>query len=309
MLRALAIGSVLLGGCIDEFRGSNVQLDLSPAMPVQAPAGRAPGPGELPHDVHFTLYAISEGGGVSRLFELQQFEIHRIVDPSSPCFIDVGAHVPYPGLHVTRYVEAVQRDTGISDLSNPPPGATEEQMIDVATALQRQRNVAALASDAGIKVVTSASAGAYPPAAADCTEPVGIPPPACIEADANRRRLERCTAAWAADPDYFEGTDRILTSPLSGTTHGMVVGLNPVNLAPVGGAQFFVDESLHGFDAYAIYYREDGETAGPGTQLLFGRPVRVTRGVTHVHLTSVIAPAVTATLAIFADLNSDDVRF
>jgi hypothetical protein len=100
----------------------------------------------------------------------------------------------------------------------------------------------------------------------------------------------------------------VLTAPLGGVTHGMVDGRNPINMAPVGGAQFFLDEALDDIDAYAIYTQADGMDT-PGTQLLFGRPTMQTRGVLHVHLVSPADPALTAELAVFADLGQDDVHF
>jgi hypothetical protein len=297
------------GGCVEGFRGSNLQLDLSPGTPVQAHVMGAVMAGELPASTHFAIYGIQQDVAQDRLFELERFEIHRIVDPTSPCFIDVGDHVLHPGLHVTAYAAKIAEDTGITDLANPPAGATEQQKIEMATAIQRMANVAALGSAAGIKVVSSASTAAYPMVAMGCTGPADqIPPPMCTDEASNKRRLALCQAAWNQDPGLWEGTDRVLTAPLGGVTHGMVVGRNPINLAPVGGAQFFVDEALDRIDAYAIYTQTDGVDA-PGTQLLFGRPTMPTRGVFHVHLVSPSDPALTAEMAVFADLGQDDVHF
>jgi len=308
-----------LGGCVDTFKGSNVQLDLSPVMPVQASPGATPRTGEVPANVHFTFYAFdegtdSQGNPVGRLYAVQDFEIHRIVDLSSPCYIDVGEHVPHPGLHVSQFAKVIAADTGYSyspgtgiDLANPPPGATQQQMIDAATAQQRMLNVAALASDTGIAVVSSASAGNYPGVAADCTDTTKLPPPTCTDDASNARRLALCQAAWKADPSYFEGTDRVLTAPLNGITHGFVDGTNPINLAPVGGAQFFVDEHLDHFTGYAIYQQTDGAT-GTGMLLLFGIPTSPTRGVIHVHMTNATSP-LAADVAIFANLDEDTTTF
>jgi hypothetical protein len=309
----MVVGGVA-GGCVDGFRGSNVQIDLSPATPVQASAGAVPGPGELASNIQFRIYAIEHGTdctpGVDcdRLFELQRFEIHRIVDVASPCFIDVGPNVRFPGLHVSQFGNEVAKDTGITDLANPPPGATEAQKIDAATAQQRMANIAALGGSAGLKVVSSASASTYPAVDPDC-DGSGLPPPTCTDPDDNARRLAICQQAWHDDPALFEGTDRVLTAPLNGTTFGMVDGVNPVSPAPVGGAQFFVDEALEDVDAYAIYFQTDG-VADPGTLLLTGEPTDPTRGVRHVHLTSPLLPTiVTAELAIFANLGEDNVHF
>jgi hypothetical protein len=304
------ICAALLGGCVEGFGGSNIQIDLNAATPPQAPASRSPQVGrELPSNIHFRIYAIKETESSDSLFELQRFEIHRIVDPTSPCFIDVGPNVPFPGLHVTQFERKMAERTGIPDVANPPDGATMEQQIQQATAVQRMRNLAALASDAGPKVVTTASAAAYDPVDPDCTGG-GLPPPACIDDDANARRLQRCRATWGKQPLLFEGTDRVLTSPLNGTTFGFVVGVNPAAGTPVGGAQFFVGSALEGVDEYAIYYQTDG-LDDPGTLFLTGRPgPGATRGVTHVHLESPLLPGVVkAELAIFADLDEDDVHF
>ncbi|MGE5185796.1 MAG: hypothetical protein ACM31C_27235 [Acidobacteriota bacterium] len=284
-----------------------MQLDLPPSWPVQASQGQAPKADELDNGIHFTFYAFESDSMVGRLFEVQKFEVHRIVDLSSPCFIDVGPHVPFPGLHVSQYAAMMAQATGITDLANPPPGATEQQKIDAATAVQREGDVALLASDSGIKVVSSASNYSYPPVAVDCIGP-GIPPPTCIDTASNQRRLQQCQDFWHSDPNYFEGTDRVLTSPLNGVTHGMVDGENPINLAPVGGAQFYVDSDLAGFTTFAIYYQVDGMPE-PGNLLVYGHPTMVTRGVMHVHMTSPTSPTLSADAAIFANLDQDNTSF
>ena len=299
---------VALCGCVDGFRGSNVQIDMSFATPAQASPGTMPSANQLPSNSHYRLYAIQEAEGVEHTFEVQRFEVHAIIDPSSPCFIDAGDHVRFPGLHVTQYRAKIEEVTGITDVANPPPTASEDDRIDAATAIQRMANVMSLASVMGIKVVTSASASEYPAVDADCTGS-GLPPSTCTDDAANARRLRLCRDAWAADPRLYEGTDRVLTAPLNGTTFGFVVGLNPINLAPVGGAQFFVDEALGGTDEYAIYFQTDGVEDNLGTLMLSGRPTSPTRGVRHVHMTSPTSPNITADLAVFEDLGEDDTQF
>jgi hypothetical protein len=157
--------------------------------------------------------------------------------------------------------------------------------------------------------VTSASTAAYPAVSSGCTGPAEqIPAPTCTDEASNQLRLRLCKTAWEADDQLFEGTDRVLTDPLNGTTHGMVLGANPLNMAPVGGAGFYVDDALVNIDAYAIYVQMDG-VDGPGMQVFFGRPTMVTRGVSHVHLTSPLSPMLTSEMAVFADLGEDDVHF
>jgi hypothetical protein len=303
-------------GCVDGFRGSNVQIDLSPTTPVQTNVGGTPSTGELPANTHFKIFAIAEkpdctnrpGENCDLLFEIQRFEIHKLVDIQSPCYIDVPPNVPFPGIHVSQFGKAMADKTGISDIANPPPGATEEDKIDAATAIKRMENVAALGGDMGIKVVSTASETLYPAVDPDCNG-LGLPPPTCSDEASNARRLTVCQRTWDDDPALFEGTDRILTSPLNGTTFGMVDGVNPITPAPIGGAQFFVKQALEGIEKYAIYFQTDGIDE-PGTILLDGTPTDTARGVRHVHLTSPLFPTiVTGEMVIFANLGEDNVTF
>jgi hypothetical protein len=306
-VRALLAIAFASAGCIDSFAGSNVQFDFAPSMFVQASPGMTPTATQLPSDIHFTFYAIENDAMASRLFAVQQFEIHRIVDLNSPCYIDVGDHVPFPGLHVSQYAKMIEMQTGIADPANPPAGATEAQKIDVATAVTRMTNVGLLASDAGIAVISSASAANYPPVATDCIGP-GIPPATCTDDASNARRLQMCQQFWHDNPGYFEGTDRVLTEPLAGTTHGFVDGTNPINFAPVGGAQFFANTDLGGITDYALYYQHDG-MPDPGTLLMYGTATTPTRGVLHVHMANPAVPTASADVAIFTNLDDDSTNF
>ncbi|CAN5358535.1 hypothetical protein BH11MYX1_BH11MYX1_16620 [soil metagenome] len=287
----------LFAGCVDELQGSNIQFDFSPATAVSGA------------NDHLTLYAYQGDPMVGRLFELQRFEIHKVANLGSPCFIDVGDHVPHPGLHVSQYAKVIGNDVGIPDITNPPANATEQAKITAATAVQRQHNVELLFGDGGIKAVTSASPRTYGAVAADCAAAEGIPPATCTDDVSNERRLAACQQAWVADPDFYEGTDRVLTSPLNGTAAGNVDGTNPIDLAPVGGAQFYIDEVLANFDGYALYTQPDAQTAAGGDLVLFGTPGIPTRGVIHVHLTNATTPSLVADLAIFSDHGQDHVSF
>jgi len=326
--------AIAAGGCVDEFRGSNLEIDIRPQtapsatsmgssdFPVQAHVVGAPGVNEVPANTHFTLYAIPDPANPAGAFEIARFELHRLVDLTSPCFIDVGDHVPHPGLHVTQFAKKIGEDTGITDIANPPPGATETQKIEAATALERQDNVAKMTGDlasadgmtTGIRAITSASPGSYPAVATSCNGPANeIPPATCTDDASNQLRLKVCQEAWSADPSLFEGTDRVLTAPLNGRTFGLVDGENPVNNAPIGGAQFYVSDPLINIKAYAIYAQGDGST-DLGTRLVASIALTsATRGVTHVTLAGagpvMGGPPLIALMSVFSDLGSDNVHF
>jgi len=314
---------MLVGGCVDVFSGSNIQLDFSPAMPSQVPAGQTASATQIPTNAHFTFYAFQSDTMAGRLFAIQDFEIHRVVDPTSPCFIELGNEVTYPGLHSTMYEKKIDEDTGIPDYKNPPATASMKDKELAATAAARMQNITALASDTGLNAVTSASTAEYPTADTGCTDTSKIPAPTCTDDASNKRRLEMCQAFWAANPGFYEGTDLSLTVPLAGTNYGFVQGANPLNSAPVGGTQFFVDEALGDFGAFAVYWQFDDangdgmpdypmnfpDKATAGQLLLFGQTSMPTRGVMHATLTNASDPNFNAELAIFANLDQDSTHF
>lgn len=311
-LTGIGVAAVALVGCVDGFRGSNLQLDLTQAMQLQARAFAPPIANELPANTHYAIYAVQQGSAQDRLFELAQFEIHRAVDLSSPCFIDVGEHVPYPGLPVVAFAQRVAVDTGIVNPNNPPATATEEQKTLAASANRRAAYVATILGVDGtpVRAVTSASAATYGPIGTTCPGTGNeFPASTCYDDASNQRRLALCQEAWKANPDLFEGTDRILTAPLNGATRGFVdVPANGGAIPPIGGAQFFVPQALDHVDAFAIYLQTDNAT-DVGTQVLFGKPTGQTRGVLHVHMTNATNAALTAELAVFTDLGQDNVQF
>lgn len=82
---------------------------------------------------------------------------------------------------------------------------------------------------AKIKAITSASAATYPVIGTKCADaadfdPMLIPPATCADDESNNVRLLRCQEFWAAHPDFYEGRDSILASPLNGVYAGVVVG-------------------------------------------------------------------------------------
>ena len=240
MLRAAPSFVIGLGiafgaaGCVDGFRGSNIQATFSSPMPAQAGIGKTPSASQLPTNSRFTLYGIQTTATSEVLFALEQFEVHAMVDAGSPCFIDRGQTARFPGLHSSQYADKIAEVTGITDYRNPPATASENDKIDAATAEQRMRNMEALGN--GLKVVTSASDVVYPPFAAACPgSDSQFPPIDCIDDQSNANRLRLCERIWNENPNLWEGTDRVLTAPLNGTTMGMVDGVNPINLAPIGG--------------------------------------------------------------------------
>lgn len=285
---ALALlSAVLLGGCVDSFGGSNIQVTLDNGVPVPADEGDTPSQGQPPFDTYMSfwvtnnVYQTDEDGNfvldnegnkiieASFAFELERFFIQPVINQASPCFIDADLDSRYPGIHVTMFASRVHRDTGIDDPLDlgPDHGFPEGDVIDVLTADVRDENLLKLENN--VKAATSFSPLQYPATATECIEdnpnvdPTLIPPPQCIEDESNANRLAACEAVWEQDPLLYEGSDKVFTLPLNGKWRGAVSGMNPVSgISLIGGANFFVDEVVQDFDSMMVnwqYIDHDGD--------------------------------------------------
>jgi hypothetical protein len=267
------------------------------------------------------------------VFEVAKFEIKPVVDVSSPCFIELPntAEPNIPGLHATQFMNAMSQRTGITDPLNPPADAPEGDIIDMLGAQRRMGLLGPLATQ--VKAITSFpddSAGypQYPPVADTCVEDdpgydrAEIPPPNCINEESNALRLELCQAFWDAHPFYYEGSDKVFTLPLNGQFLGVVTGVNPVNQGFLGGSSMFVDPDLSGIDVLMMNYQYkdldgDGQPDYPagvepselGFHFMSGRPESRTRGVINFSIRHFFISRISAEVAVFPDLDSDDVNF
>lgn len=332
LIRSLCALGLGLGACVEPFAGSSVELNFSESTQTIGRAGQALEPLQPPPDTYLVLYAVDQvtddtGRTVDYTFEVQRFEIKQLINQGSPCFIDLDGS-RFPGLHVTQIANKVIEATGVDDPFNPGPGATEGDIIDVLTAMKRLSNLGELQSK--VKAVVTTSNFKYGASATDCVEDnAGVdqtlfPPPQCTGDKSNALRLKLCTAAWQANPDFYEGSDKVFTLPLSGTYYGTVAGTNPINNGPVGGAAFFSDESLVNLDRYYIAWQykdlnDDGTPDFPdgtpevdkpfGHVYMSGVPRRVARGVVSAALQNASSPAIGAAMAIFPDLANDGTHF
>lgn len=354
----LVLGVLCLPGCVEPLRGSNVQIDFAEDVPAVADRGTIPLPGQAPPDTFFTLYAgdyewvdadgdrrpdLDANGepliATAYLFEVQRFEIHKLIDTSSPCFIDLpgGAGIEgrtvFPGLHVTQHArktrEALELPSDADPLDENMP---YDLAVIVLTADRRMELLPRLENE--LKAVTSSDATvepgvpdfAYPGTSAMGTcggNLTDIPHPTCIDDESNALRLALCETMWrVAGPNFYEGSDKVFTLPLNGQFYGLVEGMNPVNaVGLVGGAGFYVDENLVGHDAYLINYQwkdfdGDGDPDAPANMLsdtgqpyLFGRSEHLTRGVTNASFRHATENTVRAQLAVFSQLGEDSVHF
>lgn len=328
------------GGCVEPFDGSNVQIDFNGGVQPNPRAGDVVQPDQPPINTHYILYGsdleydmvdghvvLDDAGQpvIKRayLYEVKRFEISPVIDVTSPCFIDTEES-RFPGLHVTQYAAEVRRATGITDPFLP--GQNRDDVVDVLTADQRMLNLPQIAS--ALLAVTSHADFRYPGVGTACVnmggDPAQLPPITCVDPESNAVRLRLCQQAWAANPEFYEGSDKVFTLPLSGEFFGMVEGSNPINGGFVGGSGFFVPANLVGLEAYAINWQYDdldhdpehlpdvpaGSPSSPiGFPYMQGKPEQVTRGTITVALRHATNSRITATMAIFPNLGHDDVHF
>lgn len=335
--------AVAAGACVEAFDGSNIQLDLASGVQTNTPPGATPQVDQPPENTHYVLYAVDNvyktnpdgtpvvdatGAPVidrAYLFEVKRFAVRPVIDTASPCLIDIEA-TRFPGIHVTQYAAAVRAQTGITDPF--APNQDYDDVVDVLTADRRVSNLAQLQTT--MKAVTSVTDFRYPAiddvCATDGTSDARlIPPPDCTDPASNARRLTLCRALWAANPDWYEGSDKVFTLPLSGAFYGMVEGMNPLNGGFVGGSSFFVDDNLVGLDAYLMNWQYDdldhdgqpdfpatlpaAERSPTGYVYMQGTPRSVTRGTISVSLAHATNPRITAQMVVFPNLGEDNVNF
>ncbi|MBK9034405.1 MAG: hypothetical protein IPL61_24585 [Myxococcales bacterium] len=340
MLLVAVVGAT---GCVEAFDGSNVQLDLASGVQTNTRPGGVPAPDQPPENTHYVLYAAdlvyqtnadgtividASGDPVvdrSYLFEVQEFMVRSVIDTSSPCLIDLE-DTRFPGIHVTQYAAAVRTATGITDPF--APNQNRDDVIDVLTADRRVANLPQV--EGALKVVSSFANYRYPAIGTACVgqpgaDPLLVPPPTCVDAASNAQRLALCKRAWADNPDWYEGSDKVFTLPLNGRFFGMVEGMNPVNQGFVGGSSFFVHQNLVGLDAYLLNWQYDDldhngapdfpasvpmdQRSDTGYLYMQGRPKSVVRGVTTVPMYHATNPRIAATMVIFPNLGDDSVHF
>lgn len=338
----------LLGAsaCVTPFSGSDVQIDFAhqngaghswvPATVAYDPT--AAGAPEQPEpNTYYILWAVTEktdatGNVVENyLFDVQHFEIKNLIDPASPCFIDLEDS-RFPGLHVTEFANKMEEATGVKDPLNPGCDPTTDKtcsgnVTDVLDALRRVSYLSQLST--GVQAVVDESEAAYPASETKCIEDdpnvdqSKFPPPNCTGDQSNAKRLELCRAFWTANPSFYEGSDTVFAVPLNGAVRGFVEGSNPKNGGFIGGTDFPIPTVLYA-DSYFVswqfkdlnndgmpdYLAKTPEADKPnGHTMLNGVPVHAARGVENVLLVDKVDSSYAAQMAIFPNLADDGTHF
>lgn len=372
LLTASLIGCVLAStGCVDPFGGAHLTMTFATGVQSPAADGAPSLFGRPLANTTYTIYSVdfvhqrdadgkvvkdADGDPVvekSYAHSVFEFEILPGINTASPCFIELDGD-RFPGLHVTQVLAKQRELTGIQVEDNPDDPAnggntTIVDYIDVIGARDRVALLSKLSTELFVVVDASQAVGPganpeYPlgTLCADdpASDPAVLPPNSCIDEESNVRRLAICSDFWSRPEhkDYYEGSDKVYSLPLSGLFRGVVSGNNPKNGGPISGAAVYVPSNLVDFDALIMNWQFkdsdcpngrvddvaapgcDGEPDYPagtddadksviGTHYMAGTPEQYTRGVTRVSLKNRVFPLINAEIAVFPEINEDNVHF
>jgi len=358
---------LLLGtGCVDPFSGSNIQFTLAGSVHIP---GTPSDFGRPPPGTHYEFYALDiADDGREFAFKVTQFDVRPAIEQASPCFIE-DDESRYPGLHATKFVDRLAVEFGFDradfDPASPPSGMSDGDVIDYLTAEVRENNLGRI--QGSIKAVTSHSPARYADedwleTGVDC--PVGdecdgaggercndgmscerpvcagdamrtaskIPPAYCLDDASANERTDMCEEFWAANPNRYEGSDKVFTLPLNGKWVGAVDGADPRNNQFLGGAGMFVDanlEEIEGllmnfqYNCTAADFNANPDTCAPdypaaftaadesaiGYHYMSGLVQNKTRGVINVPMNHRTFTTISGEAAIWFNLDDDDVQF
>jgi len=240
------------------------------------------------------------------VFRLAQFDILPALDQADPCFIE-DETARFPGLHSTK-VYAKTLEAAMADGM-----VTDQEAGEIASAQVRVANMGAL--QAALKVLAVHGDGVTHAAIAAAT--ATVPSPALIDEASNAARLAACRAAFAQIPEYYVGTDKVLTIPINGTYIGMVEGRDPRNNSFLGGGSIDVPESFPSFSFMRINWQFNAQNdpraptpASPiGYRCMSGSPVERERGVINVSMRNEAFAQISGEASIYTQLDADNVHF
>ncbi len=301
----VALALMGTSGCIDTFDGSYVEVLFASGVPVVGSTEA----GAAPDGTHLELYIVKDNAS----FHLSSFEFVPVVDSSHPCFIETGGEIPFShvsaaGLHVSQWL-AKSREVYLEDgvVDDDEAGA-------IADAEAREVGIGQLEDD--VKALVSTPYGAL--SDDDLTHAdvdalfAELPPNDAMDDASNQQRLELCQEFFSLHPDYYVGSDRLMTRPLNGVFYGVADGSDPRTGGFIGGATLIVDANIRDFDAMRVNWqfndpndsRAEALGSSPvGYHFMAGVPETRTRGVVNVSLANSAFSMISAEVAYFSNLD------
>jgi len=325
-------------------------------------SGQAPFASQPPANTHFQLNYVrnatdADGNRVQYSFKAGEFELQPQVDLFDPCVMDIEP-TRFPGIHITAVRARTAEEFGFAtptDYATLGPSdpvwddLTENERAEVFHTARRNNLIFGLSgrllsvtsyhptspiTDVGVDTVCASDPNSDPgliPPHLDVTQLPNIVP-TCFDDESNARRRSLCETYFADNPNYYVGSDRILTKPLNGVFDGTVYSLDPRN--PLGvtrfiGALIITDSDVGDIDGMSITWQyddddgdgepdypasvPDSEKSPTGHTYLSGSPSSglQQRGVTTLTLTSqeFLDPFLNADVTIYDNLDEDNVNF
>jgi len=309
VLAAIALWG--MGGCVDTFDGSHVEVLFASGVPVTG----ASAPGAPPDGTHLELYVVKDNAS----FALADFDFVPVLDHTNPCFIETDSVIPFSnvsaaGLHVTQWLEK-SREVYLAD-----GVVTEDEAGAIADAEARETAIAQL--ETGVKALVATPYGGLSDDDLTSAELddlfAALPAIDAIDDESNQLRLQLCQEFFAQHPSYYVGSDRLMTRPINGVFFGVADGKDPRTGGFIGGATLTVDANINAFDAMRVNWqfddpndsRADALGNSPvGYHFMAGVPEHRTRGVINVSLANSSFAMISADVALFTNLDRDSSWF
>jgi len=342
LIGAAAAAVLLSNGCVEPFPGSNIQVSFRAG--TQVPGDRdiddRADDGRPPAGTHYMFVAVRSGddGESAFAFEVAEFDVVPIIDPSGPCFIE-DERSPFPGLHSTQLVAKLRAELDVPEGAEFDPDTPMDSAIRILTAERRVGDQNLLSNT--LKAVVEHTPFEAPAPGTLCANDAGyddtlIPPPECLDDESSAARRALCLAIFDEHPQYYVGNDEVLSTPTNGVFLGAVDGSDERNGQLYGGAQFFVDTNLEDIDALLINFQYDcsiedfaNPDIGPqlcapqfpadlpdsqqspiGFHYMSGTPqAGQQRGVIRISLQNRLFQSLRAEAGIFVDLDDDRINF
>jgi hypothetical protein len=321
--RLVAVAALSAGAlsCVDPYQGSWVEFSLSKTteIPGDPAAGTSRG-SRPPSNTHYEYWVVTGGNA----FHLADFLVSKQFDSTFPCFIETGRD-KYLGLHSSKFYDKV-----LAEALAPPgdPTTPDQHEVDLlADADKRMQNQTAVENK--LEAIVGWDPKITPQVLTDLSNEINATdgtgaPIDDISDEANKRRLAICNRFFAAHPDFYVGSDKVFSLPLTGHWYGMVENMDPRSGAPIGGAGFTVPATFKQFDYLWMTWQFNdpadprittavgGGPYGPsavGYHYMTGKPEYRTRRTINVELQNELFGTISGHMAIFPGINEDDATF
>ena len=325
----LLLATSVSGCSFDGFEGARIELLLGPGTHV--PTGQPVKQGDAtfvergrpPAGAHYELYAATAG----RVVQLQHFNVAPAVDLDEPCAMEspgdeYGAVAGAPGLVGIHLGALQERLLELAEADGEVDRAEAAALVlaagRAATIRQLQGYKAVVSHPFGGADQPAEAYARFVEARAELLD--SLPPTDATDEASNRKRWQLCSEFFDEFPDFYVGSDRVLTQPLSGVLYGSVEQLDPRNQSVTGGADLATSFALDGsVSSIRLNWQFDdlddarSSALGPprphGYHYMAGELTSRTRGTSTAVLANTSFVEINGKITVFPALGDTGVQF